>query len=106
MLARHFFNFRYGLMGGGVRFGENLEDTVRREIGEELRCKVGKAKHLFFIDSWFQRHEVFSVTLMGKPKPNWEIRELKRVSLGELRKLKLNPSTRKIFERLLKEKDF
>ena len=100
LLALHAFNFRYGLIGGGVRFGESLENALRREVKEELSCSVKSAKKLFSIDSWLQRHEVFSVKLKGKLRKNWEIKELKWVSRRDLEKMSLNPSTKKIFGKL------
>ena len=104
MLALHAFNFRYGLLGGGVKRGESLEDAARREILEELGLNIHGLKFLFNLDCCFQRHFVFYASVEGVPKRNWEVRKLIYFNGRDLRKVSLNSSSRRILGRYFSEK--
>lgn len=56
----------YRLIGGSVDFGEKSEDSVRREVEEELRCEVDDLKLLTVVENIFtyegkQGHEIVFV---------------------------------------------
>lgn len=43
----------YRPLGGGIEFGEKAEDTVRRELEEELNVKVGEVRYLGTLENIF-----------------------------------------------------
>lgn len=78
ILARHAFNFRYALPGGGLKKMELPSNAARREIKEEFNLKVLKMKKLFELNRGIHRHFVFLVSVLDfeKMKTNWEIRKI------------------------------
>ena len=43
----------YRSLGGGIEFGERAEDTVRRELMEELNVEVGEVRYLGTLENIF-----------------------------------------------------
>jgi len=43
----------YRSLGGGIDFGEKAEDTVRRELKEELNVEVGEVRYLGTLENIF-----------------------------------------------------
>ena len=43
----------YRSLGGGIEFGEKAEDTVRRELKEELNVEVGEVRYLGTLENIF-----------------------------------------------------
>ncbi|MEP7134156.1 MAG: NUDIX domain-containing protein [Chloroflexota bacterium] len=43
----------YRPLGGGIEFGEKAEDTVRRELKEELNVEVGEVRYLGTLENIF-----------------------------------------------------
>jgi len=43
----------YRSLGGGIEFGEKAEDTVRRELMEELNVEVGEVRYLGTLENIF-----------------------------------------------------
>jgi 8-oxo-dGTP pyrophosphatase MutT (NUDIX family) len=43
----------YRSLGGGIEFGEKAEDTVRRELKEELNVEVGEVHYLGTLENIF-----------------------------------------------------
>jgi len=43
----------YRSLGGGLEFGEKAEDTVRRELKEELNVEVGEVRYLGTLENIF-----------------------------------------------------
>jgi len=43
----------YRSLGGGIEFGERAEDTVRRELKEELNVDVGEVRYLGTLENIF-----------------------------------------------------
>jgi len=43
----------YRSLGGGIEFGERAEDTVRRELMEELNVEVGEVHYLGTLENIF-----------------------------------------------------
>jgi ADP-ribose pyrophosphatase YjhB (NUDIX family) len=41
-------------LGGGIDFGENGEEAVRREFREELGVELGSVRHLGFLENLFE----------------------------------------------------
>ncbi len=108
LVARHIGNLRYSLLGGGIKRGENLEESVRREIKEEMgdKTRITSLKYLFSLDMGIQRHFVFFIKLRGKIENNWEIRKLKRINVKNHSKYKLNRFSCEILKKFAREKGF
>ena len=56
----------YRPLGGGIEFGERSEDTIRREVREEIGAEVGRLKYLgtlenIFAFNGFPGHEIVAV---------------------------------------------
>lgn len=101
LVVKHIFNFRFGLPGGGRKFGEKFEEAARREIFEELGISNCKMKFLFGLNFGLHRHKVFHARVNGEIKKNWEIREIRFVSRDELKNFNLNSYARKIIGKFL-----
>jgi len=43
----------YRPLGGGIEFGEKAEDTIRRELMEELNVEVGEVRYLGTLENIF-----------------------------------------------------
>jgi len=43
----------YRSLGGGIEFGEKAEDTVRRELMEEINVEVGEVRYLGTLENIF-----------------------------------------------------
>lgn len=92
LLARHFSNSKYALLGGGLKKDEDSLKAIKREISEETKLRLSQIKFLFEFDTFFQKHLVFYAKASGKPNLNWEIGELGYLGKG----LRLNSTTEKI----------
>ena len=56
----------YRIIGGGVEFGEKIEEALRREIKEEINSNLENIKYLGFLENIFefegrQGHEIFFI---------------------------------------------
>ncbi|HOX97083.1 MAG TPA: NUDIX domain-containing protein [bacterium] len=84
-------------IGGTVEFGESPLECLKREIGEELGCKLSNIK-LFDVYSYVNKElnrQIISIQYVGtiktKPKFNTEeIAELKWIAEIEISKLKFS----------------
>ena len=43
----------YRPLGGGIEFGERAEETIRRELREEIGAEVASAQYLFTLENIF-----------------------------------------------------
>jgi len=43
----------YRPLGGGIEFGEKAEDTIRRELMEEIKVEVGEVRYLGTLENIF-----------------------------------------------------
>jgi 8-oxo-dGTP diphosphatase len=100
------------LPGGGLEHNEDPADCLLREIKEEAGLTVTSTalEPSYFITVQRLGHEtyianiVYEITLADLNfKPSQECQELRFVSLTEMSKLNLYPTTRKLYEALQKE---
>ncbi len=89
----------YKFPGGGVEFGEGVEDALKREFLEELNVKLYDIEHFYtqehFVQSKFKKHEqlltIYYVVKsdhslsMDIVDPEKEIQEINWVPLENLR---------------------
>jgi 8-oxo-dGTP diphosphatase len=93
--------------GGGVKFGESLEEAVKREVKEELGIEIEIEKLLGFKESIHTNHNYHSVIFffLAKPRGNFTINDEKILdaryfSLEETKNLNLVESARWVLEKL------
>jgi len=90
LLARHIFRgtISWGLPGGAIRYGERLEDAVRREILEEthLLIEVGPMLQVTMHPEWPNLTCHFLCTVNGTPSAqvNGELFEAGFYTLDDL----------------------
>ena len=56
----------YRSLGGGIEFGEKAEDTVRRELKEEINVELGEVRYLGTLENIFtfngnSHHEIVMI---------------------------------------------
>jgi len=72
LIGKHIFNWKFALLGGGVKFGESYLDAMERELKEETNLECEKIKYLFELKYGLHKHKVFLVEGKGEMKFNWE----------------------------------
>jgi 8-oxo-dGTP diphosphatase len=93
--------------GGGVNFGESLEEAIKREIKEELGMEIKVEKLLGFKEAIFPKYNYHNLIFfyLATPLNELSIKEKKVLEtcyfeLKEIEKLNLVDSARWAFERL------
>lgn len=108
LLAKHAFNLRFGLIGGGVKKNEPLEEAMKREIFEELRTTPSKINHLCTIHKGVHQHEIFTaeVPILSLDRlKSWQFRELFFLNKNNsLANIELSPYARIAFAHYLRQK--
>ena len=93
-------NSFYNFLGGGVKVGETLEQTLRREISEETDLSDYKADFLFLAENFFEieeriLHSLENYFLVITRQENITSRlhdvELKWLNLEEIAKIEIRP---------------
>ena len=94
-----YFSGFWGLPTGKVELGEKLEDALKREVKEETNLKI-KVLNLYHITQEFHddhHHVVFAFKtkiVSGTPQAKSDASEVKWFSKNEIKKLKLQPTTK------------
>jgi len=98
---------RWIFPGGGVKFGESLEEAVKREIKEELGMEKEVEKLLCFKEAIFPQYDYHTIIFffLAKPLGNFSIRERKVLEaryfdFKEAENLDLTTSARWMLEKL------
>jgi len=96
--------------GGGVKFGENLEEALKREIKEELGMEIEIEKFINFKEAIFPNYHYHTIIFFFLAKPLNEpsinekkILDIRYFDLKEIENLNLVNSARWVFERLKPE---
>ena len=111
---------KWEVPGGIVEFGESVEDTVKREIKEELGIEIEiiDVIDLVFSKIWKLKSRIIHVILVGyickvlkgMPKPNdREVEDIGWFKLDEIKKMPCLPGTKEFLEKAyekLKNKNF
>lgn len=88
LLIKQYGSDTYVLVAGYVNLGEDAEDTVRREVREEMGLEV---QSLHFNHSHYYAPSNtlmlnFTVTVRGEIHPNWEVDSYRVFSVDEARR--------------------
>ena len=93
--------------GGGVKFGENLEEAAKREMKEELDLEIEVKKLLGFKEAIFPKYNYHTIIFFFLAKPlgdflinEKKILEVRYFDLEEIEKLNLVDSACWAFEKL------
>jgi 8-oxo-dGTP diphosphatase len=93
--------------GGGVKFGENLEEAIKREIKEELGMEIEVQKFVGFKEAIFPKYNYHSLIFffLVKPLGKFSVKEKKILDAGyfdfkEIENLNLVDSARWAVEKL------
>jgi len=93
--------------GGGVKFGESLEDAIKREIKEELGMDIEIRKLIGFKEAIHTKHNYHTIIFFFLANPLGElsinekkILEARYFNLEEIEKLNLVDSARWAFEKV------
>lgn len=100
LLIKQYHRDRYILVAGYVNKGEDAENTVRREVMEEMGLPVIEAhfnrSHYFKPTNTLMLNFTVVVDVMA-PSPNWEIDDWRWFTIEEARKNITSPSLAKDF---------
>jgi phosphoglycolate phosphatase-like HAD superfamily hydrolase/ADP-ribose pyrophosphatase YjhB (NUDIX family) len=114
MLRTHKWSNKWGIPGGKIKWGENSEAALHREIKEETNLKVNKVQFVlvqdcirskeFYRDAHFVLLN-YTCRVVGKPnvKLNHEAQEFRWLKLADAKKLKLNKPTKILIEAVEKK---
>ena len=107
------FHRKWEFPGGEVEFPERPEETVVREIAEEVKIKTSVVSLLpYVVVSYIKKDNLFSKAILlvyvcrlikGQPQPSsQEVEKVKWFSFSEINYSRCLPFTREIIETLLK----
>jgi len=104
-LVRQKGNDMFGLPGGGIEYGETVEDAIKREIKEETCCRVNSYR---FFQAYLsgdltkipQRlgNFIFLVDFTNIPRPSNEIVEIIAISYEERSRYPISPTALAVIE--------
>lgn len=101
---------KWALPGGHVDKWEKSEDTITREVKEEIGLDVVKSKLLFVQEEFLRKIDVHSATFIyelsvkGKVNSNWEVSDVGWFSKEEVRKMDLAFTHNEILDRYWRDK--
>lgn len=103
---------KWSIAGGGSKIGESFEDALKREINEELNCKIIKydyfKSYFYKIKNINVRAVYFYGNIRGKIKISKEHSEFKWFKFSEIKKLNIAFNQKKVlldFIKFYKEKN-
>ena len=91
------------VIGGNLVFGEDFEDSVIREVNEEINCKIKNLEHLhsrvMYLDGLMYITVSYYGELFGEPIFNKEeISEINWITEGELEKFVFCPGDKELLK--------
>lgn len=101
---------KWCLPGGHIKYKETAENTVKREIKEEIGVDAKSTKFLFYHEEFMPEiglHSialVFKLDFLGKLKKNWEVSEMKWFNKKEISKLNIAFKHKDILDRYFGKK--
>jgi len=108
---------KWEIPGGAVEFGEDVKDTIKRELMEEFGIKVKPKKlvNLIYKNVWKLKDRQIHVILIGyvcdlidgEPKPcDEDVEKIGWFTLEEVETLDCLPGTKEFVREVLKDKHF
>jgi len=104
------FEGYWSIPGGKIKWGEKLEEALKREVQEELSVEVEVGELAGIVESIVEKEgdvvyhyiliDYFCRIISGTPKASSDALELRWVSLKELRNIKVTPSLLKLLKEL------
>lgn len=92
--------------GGKIEFGENMIDTVKREIKEEINLDIDEIKFLDFKEAVYTNHNYHTIIFFFSAKPQSEkiildekILDAKFFSKDEMKELNLVETARWLLDK-------
>jgi 8-oxo-dGTP pyrophosphatase MutT (NUDIX family) len=98
----HLYPNMWGLFGGRSNKGETPDQTIKRELDEEINYVPTRVEPLIVLEEHNGPHHYFISRYRGPAQiVTTEEREARFVTIDEARTLQLTPPTRRVFELLL-----
>lgn len=102
-MNKKYFPGFWEVIGGNLEFGEDFEDSVIREVSEEINCKIKNLEHLhsrvMYLDGLMYITVAYYGELFSEPIFNKEeISEIKWITEVELEKFVFCPGDKELLK--------
>jgi 8-oxo-dGTP diphosphatase len=102
-MNKKFFPGFWEVIGGNLEFGEDFEDSVIREVSEEINCKIKNLEHLhsrvMYLDGLMYITVAYYGELFSEPIFNKEeISEINWITEDELEKFVFCPGDKELLK--------